>query len=340
MRPLGPRQGLVRALPGLPALHTVLLLAAAVAALLRGACAGEMGEQCDWNGSGVSTAGRGVTPVYLRCSAGALSWRWPRGALRVLLRVGAAGRDFRACVRTRGSGARLFLEGPRSLAPLYPGGPGGRARRQLDGDVEGQLVAPVPVRCFYSRHGQAALYVEASELGAPGVGEPHEEFGLEYDLELLPRGAKFDDSQDCRPCTSDEMARAYCTSDLVARGYIRTVENDEDLEESRVNVKLTRVLRRLAEAGVEGAGPGLGPGPDAASNGLDEDEAVWVHGDESATLRMPLHCGAKPGPGEYVFMARRKLSQLALTCAASLDNWVQVVSDVNAQGSAHCVLRS
>lgn len=129
--------------------------------------------------------------MYLRCSAGALSWRWPRGALRVLLRVGAAGRDFRACVRTRGSGARLFLEGLRSLAPLYPG----RERQDRQDHAEGQLAAPVPVRCFYSRHGQAALYVEASELGAPGVGEPHEEFGLEYDLELLPRGARFDDSQ-------------------------------------------------------------------------------------------------------------------------------------------------
>lgn len=117
------------------------------------------------------------------------------------------------------------------------------------------------------------------------------------------------------------------------------MENDEDLEESRVHVKLTRVLRQLAEAGVDGAGLGL-DALGAASNSLDEDEAVWVHGDEAATLRMPLHCGAKPGPGEFVFMARRKLSQLALTCAASLDNWVQVVSDVNAQGSAHCVLRS
>ncbi|KAE8737627.1 hypothetical protein FOCC_FOCC016909 [Frankliniella occidentalis] len=273
----------------------------------------------------------------MRCSAGALSWRWPRGALRVLLRVGAQGREFRACVRTRGSGARLFLEGPRSLLPLYPGG---RRDGRKDDD------APVPVRCFYSRHGQAALYVEASELGAPGVAEPHEEFGLEYDLEPLPRGARFDDSQECRPCTSDEMARAYCTSDLVARGYIRAVENDEDLEESRVQVKLTRVLRRLAEL-EPSQGPGQGQGGageddeddnEVGGGGADEDEPVWVN--EAATLRMPLHCGAKHGPGEFVFMARRKLGQLALTCAARLDHWVQVVSEVNAQGGAHCVLRS
>ncbi|KAK3931187.1 Meteorin-like protein [Frankliniella fusca] len=297
---------------------------------------------------GVWTAGRGVTPVYLRCSAGALSWRWPRGALRVLLRVAAQGREFRGCVRTRGSGARLFLEGPRSLAPLYPGSSRGSGGSGGSGAED----AKVPVRCFYSRHGQAALYVEASELGAPGVTEPREEFGLEYDLEPLPRDAKFDDSQECRPCTSDEMARAYCTSDLVARGYIRSVENDEELEESRVQVKLTRVLRRLAELEpTHGAGGGGRLGPSAGEDDEDaardnevvaedeeEDEAVWVN--EAATLRMPLHCGAKHGPGEFVFMARRKLGQLALTCAARLDHWVRVVSEVNAQGGAHCVLRS
>lgn len=137
-----------------------------------------------WCFSGVSTAGRGVTPVYLRCSAGQLSWSSPRGALRVLLRVGAAGREFRGCVRVRGRGARLFLEGPRSLAPLYP-----------DHGGQDDPGGAVPVRCFYSRHGQAALYVEASELGTPDVGEPKEEFALEYDLEPLPRGSKFDDSQ-------------------------------------------------------------------------------------------------------------------------------------------------
>lgn len=131
-----------------------------------------------------------------------------------------------------------------------------------------------------------------------------------------------------------------CLCVSVARGYIRSVENDEDLEESRVVVKMTRLLRRLAE---EGAGAGPGPGAeDAEDNSLDgdEDEGVWVTGDETVSLRMPLHCGAKHGPGEFVFMARRKLGQLALTCAPRLEDWVLIVSDVNQAGSAHCVLRS
>lgn len=133
-----------------------------------------------------------------------------------------------------------------------------------------------------------------------------------------------------------------CLCVPVARGYIRSVENDEELEESRVVVKMTRLLRRLSEdGGGDHTGPGPGPGdPEDNSLDEDEDEGVWVTGDETASLRMPLHCGAKHGPGEFVFMARRKLGQLALTCAPRLEDWVLIVSDVNQAGSAHCVLRS
>jgi hypothetical protein len=37
---------------------------------------------------------RGVKPVYLRCSQGSVSWLYPRGALRVVLRYGTAGKEF------------------------------------------------------------------------------------------------------------------------------------------------------------------------------------------------------------------------------------------------------
>jgi len=35
-----------------------------------------------------------VHPVYLRCSQGSVSWLYPRGALRVVLRLGTAGKEF------------------------------------------------------------------------------------------------------------------------------------------------------------------------------------------------------------------------------------------------------
>lgn len=48
-----------------------------------------------------STAERGVTPVYLRCREGTISWVYPRGALRLLFRPALPDdeQDFRVCVR-------------------------------------------------------------------------------------------------------------------------------------------------------------------------------------------------------------------------------------------------
>jgi diacylglycerol kinase (ATP) len=127
--------------------------------------------------SGLSTAasdglGRGVTPVYLRCSQGHLEWVYPRGALRVLLRLGASGRDFRGCVKVGSNfgGARIFLEGPRSLVPLF----------YVEDGAPLQLV-----RCFQSRGGQAALYVEAATSKTDFTKEVA---SLTYDLTALPRG--------------------------------------------------------------------------------------------------------------------------------------------------------
>lgn len=48
-----------------------------------------------------SSQERGVTPVYLRCREGAVTWMYPRGALRLLFRPPLPGdeRDFSVCVR-------------------------------------------------------------------------------------------------------------------------------------------------------------------------------------------------------------------------------------------------
>lgn len=38
--------------------------------------------------------GGGVRPVYLRCSQGSVTWLYPRGALRILLRYGTQSKEF------------------------------------------------------------------------------------------------------------------------------------------------------------------------------------------------------------------------------------------------------
>jgi diacylglycerol kinase (ATP) len=126
-------------------------------------------------------SGRGVTPIYLRCSQGHLEWLYPRGALRVLLRLGASGRDFHGCVKVSEgfSGAHIFLEGPRSLLPLFPA---------LQDDASLQLL-----RCFQSHDGQAALYVEAI---SSRVAITKQVAAFSYNLQPLPRGRSYYDPQE------------------------------------------------------------------------------------------------------------------------------------------------
>ncbi|XP_033213101.1 meteorin-like protein [Belonocnema kinseyi] len=177
-------------------------------------------DQCDWTGSGGS--GKGVRPVYLRCSRGTVSWRYPRGALRVVLSGGEGLRGFRGCVKVSGP-ARVYLEGKTSLRPVYS---------PNDGKHEGYH------RCFYSNGQLAALYVEADE---PSSGKS--KVKLQYDLE------KHEDEEEaeCRPCSKEELATAYCQSDLVARGTVSAVEKRPDLEAAELVLRVTKTLRRVDE---------------------------------------------------------------------------------------------
>lgn len=286
-----------------------------------------MGEECDWAGSGLhpgDTSTRGVTPVYLRCSQGRVSWSYPGGALRVLLRLGSSGREFRGCIKSSPefAGARVFLEGPRSLSRLLDTEDG--APKQL-------------VRCFHSRGGQAALYVEAATATSTF---PRQVAEFSYDLEPLPRnGGSYDPAEECRPCSKEEMTHAYCTSDLVTRGIIRSIEKRSEIEMSEVTVKVTKHLRH-SSSGVGGEDDfdseeyteNSVVGSNSKKNTNNEDGVVYLH--------VPIHCGARHGDGEFVFMARRKLGELALTCAPRLEDWADIVRTENHNGSAHCVLKS
>lgn len=126
--------------------------------------------------SGLEQDGRGVQPVYLSCSSGRVEWQYPRAGLRVILKSPHKGRDFHACIKgdPKFEGARIYLEGHRSLLPLFA----------LDDGRPQNLL-----RCFTSYKGQAALYVEA-EPGADDLKKQVAAF--EYDLQSLSKGAIYD----------------------------------------------------------------------------------------------------------------------------------------------------
>jgi hypothetical protein len=116
----------------------------------------------------------------------------------------------------------------------------------------------------------------------------------------------------------------------VTRGIIRGIENKDELEVSQLTIKVTKLLRRSTEDSLSATST-----PDSESNSV-----VMGGSDEQVSVNVALHCGARHGTGEFVFMARRKLGDLALSCAPRLEDWVSIVRKINKEGTAHCVLRS
>ncbi|XP_046413087.1 meteorin [Neodiprion pinetum] len=221
--PRWPSYAFVFAAAGFLLLHfrQTAVNAAPAATHLHPAAAAPPADQCDWVGSG--GGGRGVRPVYLRCSRGAVSWRYPRGALRIVLQ-GGGGRSFRGCVKVSGP-ARVYLEAKGTLRPVY---------NPSDGKHEALH------RCFHSRGPVAALYVEADE--PPTVGRTRVK--LQYDLEF---SHLVDDEGECRPCSKEELSEAYCQSDLVARGTVRAVEKRPEIDAAELVLRVTKMLRRVDE---------------------------------------------------------------------------------------------
>lgn len=299
-------------------------------------------DQCDWVGSG--GGGRGVRPVYLRCSRGTVFWRYPRGALRIVLSppvltgtvskvrpfdllgrrdnndVGNSTDDgnsnvsrvsgFRACTKVSGP-VRVYLEAQGKLRSVYS---------PRDGKHEASH------RCFIAKKQPAALYVEAEESFV--VSGERQRAKLQYDLEVRyvrdrdGKSRRFNDEEeeDCRPCSMDELAKAYCQSDLVARGTVSAVQKQPNLEAAELVLRITKTLRQIEET--EG------------SNDIDDDESSDRR---NVRVRVPTACDARHGLGEFVIMAKRRLGDLVLVCAPRLETWVKAVRELE---SAPCVLRS
>lgn len=312
-----------------------------------------IGDQCDWTGSGLTdNVERGVTPVYLRCREGSLSWMYPRGALRLLFRppLPATERDFRVCVRVlrrpdppdlfhthrhndtharERFPARLFVEGAKRLVPLYA---------PDDGDLR-------ELRCFRSKHGRAALYVEAE----PEEGTKRRVAALRYEAKPLPRRHYDPATADCRPCTDSEMELAFCTSDLVSRGIIVDTQHRHDLDSTQLTIKLTKLIRAT---GIEGHDPHetvterKPDGEDYYKYEIDNDLEEKSYGSRRrrnlslhAHVHVPSECGATGGGGEFLVMARRRLGRLSVVCAPRADDWARLVNIRTADGDAHCLLQ-
>ncbi|XP_060802779.1 meteorin-like protein isoform X3 [Amyelois transitella] len=294
-----------------------------------------------------SNTERGVTPVYLRCREGSVSWLYPRGALRLLFRppLPADERDFKVCVRVirrpdppdlfhsmrfndtaprERFPARLFLEGPRALAPLYA---------PDDGD-------PRELRCFRSRNGHAALYVEAE----PDDGPRRRVATFRYEARPIIKKHYDPTTADCRPCSDEELELAFCTSDLVSRGVIISSEPRDDLDSTQLTLRLTKLIRATGHDGDPKGTPGLKADDDYYRYEVDNSVERSAHRKRrKRSLHAHVHvaaaCGAAAGAGEFLLMARRRLGRYSLVCAPRLHQWRALVDRRRADGMAHCLLQ-
>ncbi|XP_041978492.1 meteorin-like protein [Aricia agestis] len=302
--------------------------------------AGSIGDQCDWTGSGLTvTAERAVTPVYLRCQEGTISWKYPRGALRLIFKppLPLDERDFQVCIRVirrpdppdifhalqeNDTGtverfpARLFREGVRKLLPLYASD---------DGDVR-------ELRCFRSKHGRAALYVEAE----PEEGTKKRMAIFKYEAKPLVRRHYDPATADCRPCSESELELAFCTSDLVSRGVIVETKERQDLDTTQLTWKLTKIIRAT---GMEDNNDIV----DTEYYRYDVENSIAApvrrrRAHSHAHVQVRAACGAAGGAGEFIIMARRRLGRLALTCAPRASEWDALVEKRRQDPTANCLL--
>lgn len=263
-------------------------------------------DSCDWTGSGTfhSNQVKGVQPVYLRCVQGTVKWNYPHGALRVVLRKGVSGNEFRACLRmTKGSsGARVYLTGKKKLHLLFTP------------DDPSDLV-----KCVTSRDGQVALYVEADPLISRLIKAVS---GFVYHLKHFPRRSfPHRDTEECQPCSEKELLEQYCSSDFVVQGTVSGLYHNQILERSEVTVRATKVFR------------------DSEPQIFRETSS---HAEESspkyAVLHRPINCGTKAGNGEFVFMGTWVLGNPTLTCVPRLIEWKRIKRKAVKHGFNPCNL--
>ncbi|NXB46974.1 METRN protein, partial [Leucopsar rothschildi] len=235
--------------------------------------------------SGLSQEAGSVEQLSLHCAEGSLEWLYPTGALRLRL----APRLPPTSAAVKGGSP------PHVTACINPTGTFRGAQLYLEREGVLELLlpeAPRPrARCFsWLPQEKVALFLQATPH--PDISRRIAAFRYELRGDWLARPA-LPAASACRPCNDTEILMAICTSDFVIRGSIRSVSNDAELQESIIGVSATRIHRQkfpLFQAGGRSGRP-------------------------VGSIRTPLRCGVKPGPGTFLFTGWLHFGEAWLSCA-------------------------
>ncbi|XP_032316512.1 meteorin [Camelus ferus] len=260
-----------------------LLCALCCGLLAVAARAGYSEDRCSWRGSGLTQEPGSVGQLALACAEGGIEWLYPAGALRLTLGGSdPGGRPSIACLRPARpfAGAQVFAERE-----------GGTLELLL---AEGR--GPARGRCVrWGPREHRALFLQATPH--PDISRRVASFRFELREdgrpELPPQAQGLGADGACRPCSDAEFLLAACTSDFVILGTIHGVTHDTELQESIITVAAVRVLRQTLPLFRIG-----GPGAQV-----------------QASIRTPLRCGVRPGPGIFLFMGWSHFGEAWLGCA-------------------------
>ena len=174
----------------------------------------------------------------------------------------------------------------------------------------------------------------------------------------------------CRPCTDDELIQHYCGADFVAKGYIEKVVDETKLEYTTIHFRASKVYQQTRQVFKQLSKnhshkdhlqySGTEIFTQIESNLLSDDdgenvndiiptfyenlyskdnnnkEYVGGHSDYIGKLKVPLHCGAQTGPGQFLVMGNVRLDQPMLRCAPWFQDWVKLAK--KSQNDAPCIL--
>ncbi|KAG8199595.1 hypothetical protein JTE90_009432 [Oedothorax gibbosus] len=264
-------------------------------------------DNCDWVGSGTlaMALSKSIQPVYLRCNQGTVQWRYPQGALRIVLQHRTPGTPFSACIRrsSTSSGARIHLAGKTRLHRVFS--------KEDPADL---------VRCVGSVDGKVALYVEADSIGSVLRKEMMD---FSYYLKRRTRRSVKEFTDDCQPCSESELLRQYCSSDFVIQGSVASLFNNKQLQTTELTVRVSRVHRtNSVQTFTQLSDPDI---PLSGSTGY-------------VILHRPLRCGTKSGSGEYLFLGNWILGNPSLNCVPRMAEWKKVRRKAMKEGTNECIL--
>lgn len=240
---------------------------------------------------------KGVIHVRPQCMEGTIRWLHPYGAIRLRLSPNNPGGKFRVCflIRTQFVSIKVSEETPNDVADLK---------------TLFIIRSNKPIEhCLSSNYDPVILYIEP-ERSHEYTGPPK----VEIQHEIVQLQNQFDPMGDCRPCSDDELLRAYCSSSFIVEGVMGKVKNNAETKTTIMEIHISRQVYAKSDIFYRRRrkGPLLG----------------MVH--------VPVECEISRGSGIFLFMGRERFDRLHLTCAPYLSQWKTLLHQVQQTGTLEC----